>query len=343
MRCPGWQPAFLPADGWKWSDLEAVFPGDEEAACDVGRAFGRLSKAMSQVVLITGASTGFGRATVELLARDGYRVFASMRDSVGRNATHRHALESLASKEKVSIEVVDLDVCNDASVLAATEHVLERAGRIDVVINNAGVAALGITEAYTLEKIKGLFEVNFFGVARVNRAVLPTMRRQRSGLLIHVSSAAGRAVAPYCGIYSASKFALEALADSYRFELAPFGVDSVIVEPGIHRTPILDAFQSPDDETRAADYGADGDFTSRVIEVFDAAKDSSETPGPTEVAEALLRLIAMPAGTRPFRTVPTPAMAPLLGPYNDAAEQIRQTVAQAFNLRELTVLKLSNE
>jgi NAD(P)-dependent dehydrogenase (short-subunit alcohol dehydrogenase family) len=296
---------------------------------------------MNQVVLITGASTGFGQATAELLARNGYRVFASMRDSEGRNAEHRHTLESLASKEKVAIEVVELDVCDNASVLAATEQVLERAGRIDVVINNAGVAALGITEAYTPEKIKGLFEVNFFGVVRVNRAVLPTMRRQSSGLLIHISSVAGRAVVAYFGIYSASKFALEALADSYRFELAPFGVDSVIVEPGIHRTPILDAFQSPDDESRAADYGADGDFTSRVTAVFDAAKASSETPGATEVAEALLRLIEMPAGTRPFRTIPTPAMAPLLGPYNDAAEQIRQSIAQAFNIHELTALKVS--
>src|SRR4051794_10135217 len=164
---------------------------------------------MNKVVLITGSSTGFGRATAELLSRHGYTVFATMRDSVGRNSKHREALESLAVKDKVSIHVVEMDVSNDTSVSTATERILERVGRIDVVINNAGVAALGITEAYTVEKIQKLFEVNFFGVMRVNRAVLPTMRRQRSGLLIHVSSAAGRAVAPYCGIYSASKFALE--------------------------------------------------------------------------------------------------------------------------------------
>jgi NAD(P)-dependent dehydrogenase (short-subunit alcohol dehydrogenase family) len=296
---------------------------------------------MNKVVLITGSSTGFGRATAEHLSRHGYTVFATMRDSVGRNSNHREALESLALKEKVPIQVVEMDVSNDGSVSAATEQILERAGRIDIVINNAGVSALGITEAYTVEKIKKLFEVNFFGVVRVNRAVLPTMRRQRSGLLIHVSSAAGRAVLAYCGIYSASKFALEALADSYRFELAPFGVDSVIVEPGIHRTPILEALQPPDDESRAAEYGPDGDLTSRVMDVFDAAKASPETPGAIEVAQALLRLIEMPAGTRPFRTVPTPAMAPLLEPYNAAAEQIRQTVAEAFNIPELTALKSS--
>jgi NAD(P)-dependent dehydrogenase (short-subunit alcohol dehydrogenase family) len=231
-----------------------------------------------------------------------------------------------------------MDVSNDASVSAATEQILKRTGRIDVVINNAGVAALGVTEAYTLEKIQKLFDVNFFGVVRVNRAVLPTMRRQRSGLLIHVSSAAGRLVLAYFGIYCASKFALEALADSYRFELAPFGVDSVIVEPGIHRTPILDAFQPPDDQTRAAEYSSDGDFTSRVKSVFAAASASTETPGAPEVAETFLKLIEMPAGTRPFRTVPTAAMMPLLDPYNAAAAQIRQAAAQAFNISELTEL-----
>ena len=297
------------------------------------------STSMNKVVLITGSSTGFGRATAEVLGRRGYTVFATMRDIKRRNAGHRDALEALAAKDKLPIQVVEMDVSDDASVATATEQILKRAGRVDVVINNAGVAALGITEAYTVQKIQSLFEVNFFGVARVNRAVLPTMRRQRSGLLIHVSSAAGRAVLAYFGIYSASKFALEALADSYRFELAPFGVDSVIVEPGIHRTPILEAFQPPDDETRAAEYRPDADFTSRVKAVFDAANASPETPG--EVAEAFLKLIEMPAGTRPFRTVPTPAMAPLLEAYNTAAAEIRQTVAQVFNVPELTLLKSS--
>ena len=297
---------------------------------------------MNRVVLITGSSTGFGRATAELLGRHGYSVFATMRDSAGRNSKHREALESLASGEKLPIQVVDMDVTDDASVSAATGQILERAGRIDVVINNAGVAAIGMTEAYTPDKIQKLFDVNFFGAVRVNRAVLPAMRSQGSGLLIHVSSAAGRLVVPYFGIYCASKFALEALADSYRFELTPFGVDSVVIEPGIHRTPILDAFQAADDKARAAEYGPDGDYTSRVQAVFDAAGSSSETPGAAEVAEAMLRLIEMPAGTRPFRTVPTPAMAPLLEPYNTAAEQIRQTVAQMFNIPELTTLKSPN-
>src|SRR5690242_6157712 len=132
---------------------------------------GRLSKSMDKVVLITGAGTGFGRATAELLARHRYTVFAAMRDSNGRNSRHREDLESLASKENIPIQVVEMDVSKDDSVSTAIEQILEHAKRIDVVINNAGVAALGITEAYTPKKIQNLFEVNFFGVARVNRAV----------------------------------------------------------------------------------------------------------------------------------------------------------------------------
>lgn len=294
---------------------------------------------MSKVVLITGSSTGFGRATAEAMAQRGYSVYATMRDSSGRNASHREALESLAKQQNLPLRVLDMDVASDESVASAIEQLLKSAGRVDIVVNNAGIATLGITEAYSIAKMQRLFEVNVFGAARVNRAVLPAMRRQRSGLLIHMSSAAGRLVVAYLGIYCASKFALEALADSYRFELAPFGVDSVVVEPGIHRTPILENFQAPDDEARAAEYRPDADYTARVKAVFDGANAAPETPGSAEIAEALIRLVEMPAGTRPFRTVPTPAMAPLLESHNLAAEQLRQTAAQIFHIPELTVLK----
>ena len=295
---------------------------------------------MNKTVLITGCSTGFGRTSAEVIARRGYPVFATMRDSTGRNRSHRDALESLAKQENLPLRVLEMDVTNDESVASAVREALNSVEQIDVVVNNAGVAQLGITEAYSIPKMQRLFEVNVFGAARVNRAVLPAMRRQRSGLLIHVSSAAGRIVLPYFGIYCASKFALEALADSYRFELTPFGVDSVVVEPGIHRTPILENFQAPDDESRAAEYQPEANYVAGVKAVFDAANAVPETPGPEIVAEAFIRLIEMPAGTRPFRTVPTAAMAPLLESYNAAADQIRQNAAQAFNVDDLLSLKV---
>jgi NAD(P)-dependent dehydrogenase (short-subunit alcohol dehydrogenase family) len=295
----------------------------------------------STVTFITGTSTGFGRAAAETLAARGYTVIATMRESNGRNASHRDALASLAAREGWALHVLDLDVTQDASVEQAVQQALTYAGRIDVVINNAGIAALGLTEAYTLQQFQRLFEVNLFGVVRVNRAVLPSMRKQRSGLLIHVSSAAGRVTVPYMGVYGASKFALEALADAYRFELAPFGIDSVLVEPGIHRTPILENFLSPLDDTVVRDYGASAECAARVKGVFDAANRAAETPGAEGVVEAFVRLIETPAGERPFRTVPTPSLQPLLDPYNALSAEMRSIVANIFSVPELTVLRQS--
>jgi NAD(P)-dependent dehydrogenase (short-subunit alcohol dehydrogenase family) len=189
----------------------------------------------------------------------------------------------------------------------------------------------------SIEQFQQLFDVNLFGAARVNRAVLLSMRRQRRGLLIHVSSAAGRLTAPCMAVYCGTKFALEALADAYRFELSPFGIDSVLVEPGIHRTPILERFITPDDQARVADYGSE--YVARIRNVFDTANQSPQTPGTDEAVETFVRLIEMPNGQRPFRTVPTAALQPLLEPYNAAAADVRQVVAQIFNVPELLVLQ----
>jgi NAD(P)-dependent dehydrogenase (short-subunit alcohol dehydrogenase family) len=302
-----------------------------------------MGESMDTVVLITGASTGFGRSAAETLARRGYNVFATMRDPRGRNASNCEALQMLAGRDHsaIKIKVLDLDVTQEASVNQAVQQVLDTAGQIDVVINNAGIGALGVTEGYTIDQFQQLFNVNLFGSVRVNRAVLPAMRRRRSGLLIHVSSAAGRAVPPYMGLYAASKFALEALADSYRSELSPFGIDSVVVEPGIHRTPILENMLPPADHARVADYGA-AQYAQRVKEVFDAASNAPETPGPEDVVEAFVRLIETPAGSRPFRTVPTVALQPLLDPYNAVAAELRETVAHVFHVPELMLLRRSS-
>ncbi len=286
-------------------------------------------------VLLTGASTGFGRAAAETLARRGFTVFATMRDPMGRNASHREALESLARRESLALHVLEMDVSRDESPERAVEQALRIADRIDVVINNAGIAALGTTEAFTVEQWQQVFNVNLFGAVRVNRAALPTMRRQRGGLLIHVSSGAGRIVLPYFGVYCASKYALEALADSYRFELLPFRIDSVIVEPGIHRTPILDNFVEPLDESRLAGYTSTAEYASRIKTVFTDAGRNPETPGPEPVVEAFVRLIETPFGQRPFRTVPTAAIQPLIEPLNALSAEVRQTLPHAFNVPEL--------
>lgn len=297
---------------------------------------------MNKVVLITGTSTGFGRTAAETLAQRGYSVFATMREWSGRNRSACEALRSLANREGWNLDVLGMDVTNDASVNQAVQQALDRAGRIDVVINNAGISARGITEAFTVEQFQQVLDVNLLGVVRVNRAVLPAMRRQRSGLLIHVSSAAGRAVLPGFAAYSASKFALEALADAYRFELSGFGIDSVLVEPGIHRTPISEKSLAPADQGRVAEYGSAAEAVNRVMGIFEGASSAPETPGPEGVVETFVRLIETPAGERPFRTVPTAALQPLLEPYNALAATMRDALAQMFKVPELTVLQTAS-
>lgn len=290
----------------------------------------------NSIVLITGASTGFGRAAAETLAGRGYTVFASMRHSTGRNASHREGLESLAHREGWALHVLDLDVTDEASVDAAVQQLLRQSGQVDVVLNNAGFGMVGLTEAYTVEQFQSQFDVNLFGVVRVNRAVLPSMRRRRSGLLIHVSSIAGRIAAPGLGVYCASKFALEALADAYRFELSPFGIDSVLVEPGFHRTSVFEKLVAPADEARIADYGLEAQYASRIRAVFDEVGASPETPSVDEIVTAFVRLIETPPGQRPFRTV-SAAVEPLLHAYNAVAEELRPAVANLLNVPELLV------
>ena len=290
---------------------------------------------MTANVLITGASTGFGRDTAERLAQRGHHVFATMRGIDRRNAAHRELLERRAKEEGWKLRVLELDVTDDQSVQRAVDLTLEEAGHLDVVVNNAGSAGIGVSEGYTPEQFQRLFDVNVIGVVRVNRAVLPSMRARRSGLLIHISSGAGRVTVPGMAAYCASKFALEAIADAFRFELSPFGIDSVLVEPGIYRTPLFDHIIAPADAERVASYGDAAEYADRVRGVFMSAINAPGAPGSEEVAQALVRLVEMDASERPFRTVVSAPIEQLLAPYNASAEALRPVVAQIFNVPEL--------
>lgn len=290
---------------------------------------------MPKRVLITGTSTGFGRDTAERLARRGDHVFATMRDVSGRNAAHREALERLASQEGLRLRVLELDVTDQNSVDSAIAAALEEAGELDVVINNAGIAAIGVTEAFTPDQFEHIFAVNVYGVVRVNRAVLPSMRRRRTGLLVHVSSGAGRVTIPALAAYCASKYALEAIADAYRYELLPFGVDSIVVEPGVYRTGIHDRLLYPADAARLAEYGRTAEFAQRVEGVFQGIVGATDAPGSGEVVEALVALIDMAPEQRPFRTVVSAPIEQLLDAYNASADALRPIVAQIFNVPEL--------
>jgi NAD(P)-dependent dehydrogenase (short-subunit alcohol dehydrogenase family) len=255
---------------------------------------------MEQTILVTGSTSGFGHLMVETLARQAYSVFAGMRDVAGKNAPAAEALRQFAEREQLVLHVVNLDVTDDLSVERAIEAILETTGRLDVVINNAGVSYSGPLEAFTPEQVRQQFETNVFSVFRVNRAALPQMRKQGSGLLLQIGSIAGRLALPYLGLYGATKFALEGLTESYRDELAPFGIDAAIIEPGTYPTTIAANRQVAADAERFALYRAGMDV---FMASFYAENRSATPPDPQEVADAVARVIALPAGARPLRTV----------------------------------------
>ena len=249
-----------------------------------------------QVVMITGASSGFGRLISETLARKGYRVFATMRALEGKNAVRARELRELAERESLWLRPLELDVTEDASVERAVGRAIDEAGRIDVAVNNAGYGLIGVTEAATLEQARRIMDTNFMGAVRVNRAVLPHMRRQKSGLLIHISSGAGRVVVPGMGFYCASKWALEALAEEYRYELAGQYIDSVIIQPGAYPTAVFDKIERTADIARTETYGAVNSIAGRVLGMLAGSKRN-----PQEVANAVLETIETPFGRRKLR------------------------------------------
>src|SRR5713226_9993991 len=285
---------------------------------------------MEQTILVTGSTSGFGRMTVETLARQGYRVFAGMRAAAGKNAPAAEALRMLAQREALALQIVEIDITDDASVERAIAVIIETTGRLDVVVNNAGVSYSGPLEAFTLEQVRQQFEINVFSVLRVNRAVLPQMREQGSGLLLQIGSIAGRLGMPFLGLYGATKFALEGLTESYRSELAPFGIDAAILEPGTYPTPIAAKHQSAADTERTALYQAAMDA---FMTPFYAENRSATPPDPQEVADAVARVIAQPAGERPLHTVvATVAQRQAPQAINDAVTQATRSFFETLDL-----------
>ena len=211
---------------------------------------------------------------------------------------------------------------------------------MDVVINNAGIGVLGIQEQFTIEDFKRLFDVNVFGVQRVNRAALPHLRGQGSGLLVHISSLLGRIAFPFYGPYNASKWALEALAENYRVELSGFGVDSCIVEPGGYPTGFMHGLMAPSDSSQDESYGAMVDAPRQAFENFEGALASNPSQNPQNVADAIAKLIHTPAGQRPMRTVvDNMGMGAHIEPYNNQLAQIHEGLYNAFGMGSMLTLK----
>jgi NAD(P)-dependent dehydrogenase (short-subunit alcohol dehydrogenase family) len=228
-----------------------------------------------QTVLITGATDGLGRAAALLLAEKGYRVFAA-----GRSAEKRAELDRLAVTRKLPLESVELDVCDDSSVTHAVQQIQQKAGNIDVLINNAGVGLMAIAEELKLEDLRRLYETNIFGLLRVTQAVLPQMRERKSGRILMLSSVAGILTPPTYGAYSSSKHAVEALSNALRLELYPFNVEVILIEPGYIMTNFQQAAkdyaQSYIDGSAASPYAKI--YAGAIAGATSSRRESKTTP-----------------------------------------------------------------
>jgi len=289
---------------------------------------------MGKTILITGASSGFGRLTAETLQNSGHKVFAGFRSNDGRK---KQVADELRGKK---IEILKLDVTDQGSVDSAIAQLLEKSNNeLDVVVNNAGMASAGISEAFTPEQIRQLFEVNVFGVQRVLRATLPVLRAKRRGLVINVGSILGRITLPFFGLYGASKYAVEAMSDSYRYELSQLGVDVVLVQPSAYPTNMYAAAQQPADEELRKTYGEIAEVPDKILKTFVTLFQGENGPNPQDVATAIDKIVSTPAGNRPDRVVvglPFGSDA-----VNKAVAPIQRGVIENLGLGDLTKLKIS--
>jgi len=251
-----------------------------------------------RTIAITGASSGFGRAAVRAFADRGDRVWGTMRDTAGRNAAKKAELEAYSPR----ITIAEMDVTSDASVAEGFAAILAH-GPIDILINNAGIMYIGMTEAYSVAQAAEQMETNYFGAIRAMQAVLPSMRAADSGLIINTSSIAGRVSVPFFGTYCATKHALEAYSQSLRYEVAPFGVDIALVEPGPFPSNLLAAGKPPAHQDVLTSYGNLGDVPTTMIAGFADMLASDQAPDPQLVVDTYLALADAKPGKRPTRTV----------------------------------------
>jgi NAD(P)-dependent dehydrogenase (short-subunit alcohol dehydrogenase family) len=265
---------------------------------------------MGKVILITGSSSGFGRMACNALALAGHTVYASMRETKGRNAQQVGEVESFARDRRVDLRPLELDVASEASAEAAIAAIVAEMGRLDVVVHNAGHMVFGPTEAFTPDQLAEIYDVNVLSTQRVNRAALPTMRRQRQGLLVWVGSSSSRGgTPPYLAPYFAAKSGMDQLAVSYATELARWGIETSIIVPGsfTHGTNHFAHAGKPADEARAAEYAEapGGDLGPTALKNLAAIAPLEADP--EEVGRQIVRVVDLPAGKRPFRVHIDPA------------------------------------
>jgi NAD(P)-dependent dehydrogenase (short-subunit alcohol dehydrogenase family) len=257
-----------------------------------------------QVILVTGASSGFGLITAQSLAQAGHTVYASMRETEGRNAPQVAAIAAWAAEQKADLRTVELDVQSEASAQAGVAAVIADTGRLDVIVHNAGHMVFGPAEAFTPDQYIQQYDVNVLGAQRVNRAALPHLRGQGRRLLVWVGSSSTRGgTPPFLAPYFAAKAAMDALAVSYSTELALWGIETTIMVPGAFTKGTNHFAHSgvPADTARAAEYetGPYAGIADKALKGLASLEPADADPA--EVARAIVRVVDMPIGKRPFR------------------------------------------
>jgi NAD(P)-dependent dehydrogenase (short-subunit alcohol dehydrogenase family) len=292
---------------------------------------------MKQIVLITGASSGFGALTARALATAGHTVYASMRETEGRNAAQVEAAREFANENKVDLRTIELDVASQESVDPAIQEIVRDNGRIDVLIHNAGHMVFGPAEAFTPEQLAELYDVNVLSTQRVNRAALPLLRKQRRGLVVWVSSSsAAGGTPPYLAPYFAAKAGMDAMAVVYARELTRWGIETSIIVPGAFTggTNHFAHAGSPADEARAAEYeaGPYAGFADQVRTGFASIVPADANV--SAVAAAIVRLVDTPFGKRPFRVHidPTEDGAEVV---NAVSDRVRAELLRRIGLGDL--------
>ncbi|EJL00709.1 SDR family oxidoreductase [Pseudomonas chlororaphis] len=292
---------------------------------------------MQSVILITGASSGFGALTARALADAGHIVYASMRETLGRNAPQVAEVRRYADEHRVDLRSVELDVASSASVEAGVARIVADCGRLDVIIHNAGHMAFGPAEAFTAEQFAQLYDINVLSTQRVNRAALPQLRKQGRGLVLWVSSSSARGgTPPYLAPYFAAKAAMDSLAVSYAGELARWGVETSIIVPGAFTqgTNHFAHSGAPADQARAAEYNQ-GPYAGVPEQALNglAALEPADAEV-AEVAKAIVEIVGLPFGTRPLRRHIDPSQdgAEIV---NAMADRVRAEMFRRIGLEDL--------
>jgi NAD(P)-dependent dehydrogenase (short-subunit alcohol dehydrogenase family) len=292
---------------------------------------------MKNIIVVTGASSGFGLMAAQALARAGHTVYASMRETAGRNAPQADQVRKYSAEHGVDLRPIELDVGSQPSVDAAIEKIIAENGRLDVVIHNAGHMVFGPAEAFTPEQLAELYDINVLSTQRVNRAALPQLRKQGKGLVVWVSSSSTRGgTPPYLSPYFAAKAGMDAMAISYAGELARWGVETSIVVPGAFTkgTNHFAHAGAPADKARAKEYANGPTANIPEVALKGLAGLEPADADPTTVGDAIVKIVDMPFGKRPFRVHIDPSQdgAEIV---NGVADRVRAELLRRIGLEDI--------